>query len=257
MKLEFAFESCLKAGDTVSWHSHKALEIVYYADGEGSVKFGNGPEWDFKPGDFHIAPDGCLHTQRNSSELRALCLGVSGSGLEKLAGFWRDRDGILRYPCESILDELKGKAPSFELVANGILSQIVGLIQRIASEPEKPSIAEKGRGKLIQKALHIIRESGGNTNLDELSDMLFISKDYLRHLLTSATGRSPIKHLIDVRMEHAARMLSKGGLRVEDVARACGFSDAYYFSRLFKKRFSASPAAYRDAEAGKAKKSSR
>ena len=251
MKLEFVFASCHKPGTTVAYHSHKALEIVYYAEGEGDIKFGDGPEWSFKPGSFHIAPDGCLHHQRNDSELRALCIGVCESGLEDLAGTWHDSDGILRYPCERLLTELKEKRDSFETVANGLLLQIAGLIRRIASGP-KHSVSDP-KGEIVEKALHMIRESGGSTNLDELSEILFISKDYLRHLLTQATGRSPVKHLIDVRMERAAKMLSKGGVSVAEAAKACGFSDVYYFSRLFKRRFSIPPAAYRDSMTGKVK----
>ncbi len=251
MKLEFVFASCHKPGTTIAFHSHKALEIVYYAEGEGTIKFGDGPEWSFGPGSFHIAPDGCLHTQWNKSELRALCIGATGSGLEDLAGTWDDASGILRYPCERLLAELREKQPAFETVANGLLVQISGLIRRIASAPKRQPSDPKG--EIVEKALHMIRESGGSTNLDELSDILFVSKDYLRHLLTQATGRSPVKHLIDVRMERAAKMLSEGSPSVADAAKACGFSDVYYFSRLFKKRFSIPPAAYRDSIAGKGK----
>ena len=251
MKLEFVFASCHKPNTKVEYHSHKALEIVYFAEGEGSIQFGDGPQWPFKQGSFHIAPDGCLHKQLNSSELRALCIGVSGSGLEDLSGIWHDTAGILLYPCERLLNELKEKAPAFELFANGLLMQITGLIRRIATEPKRT--ANNGKGEIVEKALHMIRESGGSTNLDELSEILFVSKDYLRHLLTQATGRSPVKHLIDVRMEHAALLLSNTARpSVAEAAKECGFSDVYYFSRLFKKRFGVPPATYRDGKMSKA-----
>jgi AraC-like DNA-binding protein len=247
MKLEFVFASCHKPGRVVAFHSHKALEIVYYAAGSGSIRFGDGPAWPFQPGSFHIAPDGCLHTQTNSDELRALCVGVSGSGLEDLSGLWQDPDGILRYPCERLLAELQAKETSFELVAEGMLLQIAGLIRRLAKAPRRQA-ARDHKGEIVEKALHIIRESGGGANLDELSELLFVSKDYLRHLLTQATGRSPVKHLIAVRMERAARLLRETpSASVAQIAKDCGFSDVYYFSRLFKRQFSVPPAKFRDA----------
>ena len=255
MKLEFVFASCHKPGTTVAYHSHRALEIVYYAEGEGHIKFGDGPEWSFRPGFFHIAPDGCMHTQWNKDELRALCIGVCDSGLEDLAGTWHDADGILRYPCERLLSELRDKQAAFETVANGLITQIAGLIRRIATSPKHS--ASDPKGEIVEKALHMIRESGGSTNLDELSEILFVSKDYLRHLLTQATGRSPVKHLIDVRMERAASLLAEGSPSIAEIAKSCGFSDVYYFSRLFKKRFAIPPAAYRDSMTGKAKQSDR
>jgi AraC-like DNA-binding protein len=102
-----------------------------------------------------------------------------------------------------------------------------------------------------------MRETGGATDLDEIAETLFIGKDYLRHLVTRQTGRSPLKHLIELRMTRAAKLLRERNCGVAEAAKDCGFPDVYYFSRLFKKSFGASPAAYRDAEAGKCKKATR
>jgi AraC-like DNA-binding protein len=250
MKLEFLFVSRLKEGTTVSSHSHKELELVYYAEGEGKLRFGDGPEWDFRPGFFHIAPKACGHTQWNRTELKAICIGVTGSGLEDLSGLWHDSSGLLRYPCERLLSEVSERSLGFEMVSEGLLLEISGLARRVASLPAK-TFHRKRKGELVEKALHIIRESGGGTNLDELSDVLFVSKDYLRHLLTRHTGQSPVKLLIEARMERAAKLLREGSPSVLEAAKASGFNDVYYFSRLFKRQFSTSPAAYRDVHSRK------
>jgi len=241
MKLEFCFVSRHRPGMLVKSHSHVALEIVYYVEGEGEVAF-DGKSWDFAAYDFHIAPAGVPHRQKNLTELNAICVGVSGSGLDDLAGTWRDTSGTLRYPLELLARELNAKEAAYELIANGLLAQIVGLTRRVIQSA--PSTAN-ARSERIEKALHIIRENEGNVSLDELSDTLFISKDYLRHLVKKTTGQSPLRHAIASRMEKAKHLLETTSLTAAEVAAECGFNDVYYFSKFFKRNAKLPPAAYR------------
>jgi len=54
------------------------------------------------------------------------------------------------------------------------------------------------------------------------------------------------QYLIGLRLNEAARLLSSGTHNVKHAAEAVGFSDIYYFSRLFKKRFLCPPSNYRN-----------
>jgi len=242
-KLEFLFASRHPQGKLVEYHDHGALEIVYYTEGEGEIWL-DKEHGLFKPGVFHIAPKSMRHKQLNRTELRAICIGVSGSGLDELAGIWTDRLGALRRPCEELLLEQGSKAIGSESVARGLLLQVIGLARRAALEPAQEESPGKG---IVARALRMIDESNGGLSLDEISDNLYVSKDYLRHLLTKATGQSPIRHLIKKRLERAHEMLLKDGATVAETASRCGFSDVYYFSRLFKSRYNLPPAAYRDS----------
>ncbi len=242
MKLEFCFVSRHRPGAWVRSHSHNVLEIVYYVEGEGEIAF-NDQRWRFAENDFHIAPAGVAHEQRNTVELAAICVGVSGSGLEDLAGTWRDNAGGLRYPLKLLASELDAKESSYELVAQGLLSQIVGLARRIV-QTGAPTAGTTNAGR-IEKALHIIRENEGDVSLDDLSDTLYLSKDHLRHLVKRTTGQSPLRHIIASRMEKARRLLETTELTVAEVAERCGFNDVFYFSKFFKRNAKLPPAAYR------------
>ncbi len=243
MKLEFCFVSRLNPGTLVKSHCHDALEIVYYAEGRGNIAF-DSRSWNFSECDFHIAPAGIFHRQKNTEDLCAICLGISGSGLEELAGTWRDHSGGMRYPLEQLVKELNAKEQSYELIANGLLEQIVGLTRRVIVSQAAGSQVPVKNGK-IDKALHIIRENEGRVSLDNLSDTLYISKDYLRHLVRKSTGQSPLRHIISSRMEKAKRLLEKTDKPIGDIADECGFNDIYYFSRFFKRNAKLPPAAYR------------
>lgn len=63
-------------------------------------------------------------------------------------------------------------------------------------------------------------------------------------------GTSPIDDLLSARIELAKYHLVSSDATLETIADACGFSNVYYFSRLFKKRVGCPPGEYRTTSAG-------
>lgn len=59
-------------------------------------------------------------------------------------------------------------------------------------------------------------------------------------------GQSPQHFLIQQRIEMAKTMLRDSSASQEEIARACGFANQQYFSRIFKKYTKWTPGAYRD-----------
>ena len=56
---------------------------------------------------------------------------------------------------------------------------------------------------------------------------------------------SPIEELIQHRVKQSCTMLVTSDANLEGIAEACGFTDASYFSRVFKQRMDCNPGAYR------------
>ena len=247
MKLEFCFLSKLAPGSVVPPHAHNVLEIVYYKTGVGEIVVG-GDVWKFSENVFHIALANVAHRQTNRTALEAICVGVSGSRLEDLAGTWHDYGGQIRQPMEQLLRELNARQNYFDVVTNGLLNQIVGLCRRVIQDGGETDVDRIG------KALKMIRASAGKISVEDLSETLYISKDYLRHLVKKTTGQSPLRHIIDSRMKKARQLLETTDLTVAQIADQCGFNDVYYFSRFFKRNAKLPPTAYREKHAtGKCK----
>ena len=72
------------------------------------------------------------------------------------------------------------------------------------------------------------------------------SLNHFRKLFKSETGIPPIEFLNHRRIEYAKELItqSKIPLTVKEIALNCGYNDAYYFSRLFKKMEGLSPKEY-------------
>jgi AraC-like DNA-binding protein len=73
----------------------------------------------------------------------------------------------------------------------------------------------------------------------------YLSYSHFRRLFRQLTGDSPHSYLLLKRMQHAARLLSRGSGQVKEAAWNCGFADPAQFSRLFRNKLGLSPAQYR------------
>jgi AraC-like DNA-binding protein len=82
---------------------------------------------------------------------------------------------------------------------------------------------------------------------DRVAAELGISVRYIQDLLQE-TGTSFSARVLEHRLQSARSMLAdprNDGMKVGEIARACGFNEVPYFNRCFRRRFGDSPAAFR------------
>jgi transcriptional regulator GlxA family with amidase domain len=99
---------------------------------------------------------------------------------------------------------------------------------------------------LVQAAVSLIEAQYSYLyGIDELADLLEVTKHHLIRVFTAGTGISPGKYLTDVRIFHAKLMLRSGeNAPIEIIAGACGYSCGNYFSKVFKKHTGFTPTDY-------------
>ncbi len=81
-----------------------------------------------------------------------------------------------------------------------------------------------------------------NSTLAEIGGM---SVNAYARIFKEQTGTSPRKYLMRMRVEKACNMLHHSDLSIDQIASACGFSDRYYFTRIFTRTMNVSPGVYR------------
>ena len=82
-------------------------------------------------------------------------------------------------------------------------------------------------------------------DVEHVASSLCISPFQLRAKLTSITGITPIKFILQVRLEEARRMLEEEPERtIADIGESCGFYDKSHFSRSFHDAFGITPGNY-------------
>lgn len=241
LDLHIAFVAVLPPGHHEPMHAHpQGIELIYFVDGTGTVTMQNETV-AFRPRTLLLVPPGVEHDQQDGEAVTTICIILSGKDVNTFSGFWADETGIIGYTCRRLIRELSQKARGDELVCTGLTYEIAGLLTRVVHDESPVANVHP----LVEKALQVIHEREGNITVSELADTLYISKDYLRHLFSEHTHRSPIQYAIELRITKAKELLTQTTHTVQDIAEECGFENVAYFSRLFKKYTEQSPSEYR------------
>ncbi len=92
---------------------------------------------------------------------------------------------------------------------------------------------------------HVATRLGEPWSLDLLARRCHLSTEHLRRLCRRELGRSPMHHVIFLRMQHAAKLLAKSNDKVETIANEVGYANPFVFSTTFKKWVGWRPSEYR------------
>jgi len=101
--------------------------------------------------------------------------------------------------------------------------------------------------QLISKRFKDLLYKNARTNhsVADYANFLNVTPNHLNKTITMVTGKSPVKWINDIVMMEAKVLLQRTTLSINEVASQVGYSDASYFSRMFKKCTSVSPMAFR------------
>lgn len=81
--------------------------------------------------------------------------------------------------------------------------------------------------------------------VDDLARAAGLSRYHFTRRFRAARGVSPGKFLAGLRLQESVRLIQDTRLPVRDVAEKCGFADANYFCKVFRRHFGVAPAAFR------------
>ena len=79
----------------------------------------------------------------------------------------------------------------------------------------------------------------------ELSSHIYRSPDYCVKLFKQEFGTTPYNYQIEQKIATACQMLTQTDISISELSSALGYSDAHYFSNLFKSKCTLSPKEYR------------
>jgi AraC-like DNA-binding protein len=108
------------------------------------------------------------------------------------------------------------------------------------------SLREIASDRIYQVITYIDQHYTENITLDQLTQIANYSTTYMSKCFRNATGLPPIRYLNNVRIERAKYLLQFSNDSIGRIMEQCGFSDAAYFSRTFKKMLGYSPQTFRN-----------
>jgi two-component system, response regulator YesN len=82
-----------------------------------------------------------------------------------------------------------------------------------------------------------------------VADMVNVDPCHLSKTFKSIKGVSPMEYLTNLRIDKAKALLSDdSSIMLKDIAEIVGYSNQYYFSRIFKIITGLSPSEYRSSK---------
>ena len=82
-------------------------------------------------------------------------------------------------------------------------------------------------------------------SLDEIADLVGVSRRQIERLFKRYVGEVPTKYYLDMRLGRARALLLQTALSIMEIAVACGFQSPPHFSKCYRSRYGHTPSAER------------
>lgn len=151
---------------------------------------------------------------------------ASYSSFESLYNFWVEKKPRYKTRCMSVI---------YNILYN-VVSE-----QSSAYHPSKSYT-------MIKRSVDYINENYNRPDLsiEYAAECSGISSVHFRRIFKEIYMTSPIKYVNALRIERAKELLMYDAINsVSQIAELCGYSDVYYFSKIFKSQTGVSPTVYR------------
>lgn len=127
------------------------------------------------------------------------------------------------------------------------MSALYNILYNILSEQSSKYHSKKSY-LLIKRSVDYIKSNYNRPDLsiEYAARCSEISPVHFRRIFKEIYMTSPIKYVNTLRIERAKELLTYDSINsVSHIAELCGYSDVYYFSKIFKSQTDMSPTAYR------------
>jgi len=227
----------------VQWHCHDHWELVYCTGGEGVFQLQDGVQINYKAGDSVAIPPKVMHTNVSRYGFTNIHMRMADPSFSDRVAFrvGDDEGGHLKIAFSQAKYYFQADIRKRELVLGALGELIVSYLVVYRADSEFSAPVKQIRNMIIRDY------AKPNFALDEAIRSMPFHYDYLRKLFKKEVGLNPLEYMTKLRMKKAETMLGPmwaKGNSIADVAELCGFDDALYFSRVFKKHFGCSPSAF-------------
>ncbi|MDO5545678.1 MAG: AraC family transcriptional regulator [Eubacteriales bacterium] len=224
-------------------HTHEHWELVYCTSGQGAFKFENGSVIHYQAGDVVAIPPRQVHANSSEEGFTNIYVTMADPSFSYKTCFRisDDDEGNMKMAFMQARYFYMGDFKNAELVLSALGDLIVGYMIVFHSN--------EGLSEPVEKLCASIRRNYCRSDyaLDEVIRGMPFHYDYLRKLFKKEVGISPLEYLTKLRMKNAETLLTTmwaNAYSISEIAHMCGFEDALYFSRVFKKYYGCSPTSY-------------
>jgi len=219
-------------------HSHNFWEIVYYYEGNG-IDTIDGTEYKYSPGTIICLPPMAEHEEISPLGYKNFWLWIKKPDINgtKPVVMQDTTNGDLLLIFKMLNHENHGEN-SFSIISP-LLETLNGFFQR-----QMDSATVNPRINYLKNEI-IDNLANPNFSIQKAMRATPVSSNYYRSMFKSEIKMSPKDFLQSIRIEHAKMLLENSTKPVHEICILCGYTDPYYFSRIFKKRCGYPPLVWR------------
>lgn len=244
------FTDKCRDGETKVPKGRLDYSVCYISEGEMFFSVANGGEESVGAGTVIILPP---HTpmrygQRAQTKRRCYWVHFTGShaaslletcGLGGGGIFHLADEGGTTAVFNELLDEMKNPpTPRSRLRAAASVTLLMTHLGRMVERGARPR-------RLPHSVAYIREHFAEEIDKGALAEMDGLRPSQYHTVFRRVMGCTPAGYITSLRMIKARRLLLDPDLPVSEVAEACGYDDALYFSRVFRRVCGVSPSEYR------------
>lgn len=244
--------------DPVKGRVLNEYQLLYITNGNGLFTFGNDKQNCFiSEGKMFFLMPGVWHSYKPlpNAGWNEYWIGFRGPIIDKIVeeGFFLNRPPVFTIGLNERIVDLYHKAieianeerAGYQQALSGIVMHILGLMYY---RDKTRDFQDEELIRKMKKAKVIMRESVyKNISPEQIALELNISYSGFRRAFREFTGTSPLKYIIELKMNEAKRLLSTTFLTVKEIAYKLNFDNPDYFPVFFKKRTGLTPIEYRNS----------
>ncbi len=229
-------------------------KFYYICDGEGWLKVGDS-EYYPNAGQLFLMPAGIKQSYsaiNSNPYTKYWCHFTAKIGDKNLFDVIKLPhyiDVIDKEKVDSIFHEVVESFNSIELSASLMLkASILGLIAYYLdnSTVKTAEVFNHGTLEMLSVVIEYINNNfHKNITIEELSSIAHLHPNYFIKVFKNQMGSSPIHFLNKRRIDEARLLLTSTNLTATEISSRIGFSNLYYFSKLFKEYTGSSPSVYK------------
>lgn len=139
--------------------------------------------------------------------------------------------------------------PSFsDHLARSIASHVLATHVGLRFKPRRTASGGRALSREVARAVDFIEANADRSiGLQDIADAAIRSPSHLARTFASEVGMPPHRYLIGVRIRRARQLLARTDAPIAQIAFECGFTHQEHLTRLFRKHFDTTPAAFRRA----------
>lgn len=224
-------------------HKHDCIELLYFLFGNAEVTAAEKiVQASFY--DMVIYPCNVYHTEhlQFNHHQEVICIWVTIPGLVlKDVIHIHDKDSSLKWLLEKLHEEYKSEHPSEILIEHYVKTAAMLIARQCFENTEDDD-------PLSRVILYMQHHMAENISVEELAELIYVSKSYLSRYFKKETGMSLIEYLRLIRINAAKKLLVSSNTTIEEISSIIGYNSSKYFCRAFKNCTSMAPSAYKKHE---------